>query len=84
MKDIAEIFVEQYGQTREQEMSLQDYLNACRDDPGLDFGIDVAVLPMQAVDHIGQRLDTAPVLQVQGRGDLAVGRIEQLAGAQIR
>ncbi|EAQ47136.1 hypothetical protein MED193_18124 [Roseobacter sp. MED193] len=35
MKDIAEIFVEQYGQTREQEMSLYDYLNGCRDDPSL-------------------------------------------------
>ncbi|WP_297340327.1 PrkA family serine protein kinase [Pseudophaeobacter sp.] len=35
MKDIAEIFVEQYGQTREQEMSLYDYLDACRTDPSL-------------------------------------------------
>ncbi|AFO89981.1 PrkA family serine protein kinase [Phaeobacter inhibens] len=35
MKDIAEIFAEQYGETREQEMSLQDYLNACRDDPSM-------------------------------------------------
>ena len=35
MKDIAEIFVEQYGQTREQEMSLYGYLDACRSDPSL-------------------------------------------------
>lgn len=35
MKDIAELFAEQYGETREQEMSLQEYLNACRDDPSL-------------------------------------------------
>ncbi|MBQ4823589.1 MULTISPECIES: PrkA family serine protein kinase [unclassified Leisingera] len=35
MKDIAELFAEQYGETREQEMPLQDYLNACRDDPSM-------------------------------------------------
>ena len=35
MKDIAEIFAEQYGQTREQEMSLYGYLDACRSDPSL-------------------------------------------------
>ncbi|NVK15328.1 MAG: PrkA family serine protein kinase, partial [Rhodobacteraceae bacterium] len=35
MKDIAELFAEQYGETREQEMPLQEYLNACRDDPSL-------------------------------------------------
>ncbi|MBT8154106.1 PrkA family serine protein kinase [Epibacterium ulvae] len=33
--NIAEIFAEQYGQAKEQEMSLQDYLLACRDDPSM-------------------------------------------------
>ena len=33
MKDIVELFAEQYAETKEQEMSLHDYLNACRDDP---------------------------------------------------
>ncbi len=35
MTNIAEIFAEQYGQAKEQEMSLQDYLLACRDDPSM-------------------------------------------------
>ncbi|MBE1284379.1 MAG: PrkA family serine protein kinase [Rhodobacteraceae bacterium] len=35
MKDIVELFAEQYAETREQEMSLQDYLNGCRDDPSM-------------------------------------------------
>jgi serine protein kinase len=35
MNDIAELFAEHYSETREQEMSLQDYLNACRDDPSM-------------------------------------------------
>ncbi len=35
MNKVAELFAEAYGQTREQEMSLQDYLTACRDDPSM-------------------------------------------------
>ena len=35
MSKVAELFAEHYGQTREQEMSLQDYLLACRDDPSM-------------------------------------------------
>lgn len=35
MKDIVELFAEQYSGAREQEMSLQDYLLGCRDDPGM-------------------------------------------------
>ncbi|UWQ92553.1 PrkA family serine protein kinase [Aliisedimentitalea scapharcae] len=33
MKDIVELFAEQYAETKEQEMSLHDYLNACRENP---------------------------------------------------
>lgn len=35
MSKVAELFAEHYGQTREQEMSLQDYLIACREDPSM-------------------------------------------------
>ena len=35
MSKVAELFAEHYGQNREQEMSLQDYLLACRDDPSM-------------------------------------------------
>ncbi|GAA6208168.1 PrkA family serine protein kinase [Cognatishimia sp. WU-CL00825] len=35
MKDIVELFAEQYSQTQEQEMSLQEYLLGCRDDPSM-------------------------------------------------
>ncbi|MCD9150053.1 PrkA family serine protein kinase [Pseudophaeobacter flagellatus] len=35
MNDIAEIFAEHYGQTREEEMSLNAYLEGCRTDPSL-------------------------------------------------
>ncbi len=35
MNKVAELFAEQYGQSREHEMPLQDYLLACRDDPSL-------------------------------------------------
>lgn len=35
MKDIVELFAEQYSGAREQEMSLQDYLLGCREDPGM-------------------------------------------------
>ncbi|MDC0738807.1 PrkA family serine protein kinase [Cognatishimia sp. SS12] len=35
MKDIVELFAEQYSGAREHEMSLHDYLSACRDDPSM-------------------------------------------------
>ncbi|SHG52046.1 PrkA family serine protein kinase [Cognatishimia maritima] len=35
MKDIVELFAEQYSGARDEEMPLQDYLLACRDDPGM-------------------------------------------------
>ena len=33
MKDIVTLFSEQYSETRETEMPLQDYLLGCRDNP---------------------------------------------------
>ncbi|CUI69034.1 PrkA family serine protein kinase [Cognatishimia activa] len=35
MKDIVELFAEQYSGASAEEMSLQDYLLGCRDDPGM-------------------------------------------------
>jgi len=35
MKDIVELFAEQYAETKEREMSLHDYLAGCRDDPSM-------------------------------------------------
>ena len=35
MDDIVELFAEQYAETREREMSLQDYLNGCKSDPSM-------------------------------------------------
>jgi serine protein kinase len=35
MKDIVELFAEQYAETKEREMSLHDYLSGCRDDPSM-------------------------------------------------
>lgn len=49
MKDIVELFAEQYSGAREQEMSLQDYLLACRDDPSMYA--NVAERMLQAIGH---------------------------------
>ncbi len=35
MNDIVELFAEQYAETREREMSLQEYLNGCKSDPSM-------------------------------------------------
>ena len=35
MKDIVTLFSEQYSETRETEMPLQDYLLGCRDNPNM-------------------------------------------------
>lgn len=35
MDDIVELFAEQYAETREREMSLQEYLNGCKSDPSM-------------------------------------------------
>jgi len=35
MKDIVELFAEQYSGARDEEMSLQDYLLGCKDDPSM-------------------------------------------------
>ena len=35
MDNIVELFAEQYAETREREMSLQEYLNGCKSDPSM-------------------------------------------------
>ena len=49
MKDIVTLFSEQYSETRETEMSLQDYLLGCRDNP--DMYASVAERMLTAIGH---------------------------------
>lgn len=49
MKDIVTLFSEQYCETRETEMSLQDYLLGCRDNP--DMYASVAERMLTAIGH---------------------------------
>ena len=49
MKDIVTLFSEQYSETRETEMPLQDYLLGCRDNP--DMYASVAERMLTAIGH---------------------------------
>lgn len=57
--------------------------NGTGDHLGLRLQIELAVLLMLAGDHIGQRLDRAPVFQSKGYVLFHISRRNQLAVAQI-